>query len=220
MHKSMEHNLDAISGEVILTPRMKKTPVWFVIPGVVLAIVSGIVIVTFWDINEFQSDSHFLGILAIPIVLALLVIFGIPPLLNYFSPSVTVMVDKPRAQMGESVAISYRIIGSAQRLRRLRIVFEGAECKWEGHRARGVPKSQTTWRPAREKCFVQEPVLDTSDQAAIEHGRCTVVIPITTVPTLAKNDKSRRIEWWFRVWGDTKFLPNIDERFPIDVEPV
>ncbi len=158
-----------------------------------------------------EDPEWFVTIFMIPFVLVGLGLIAavLYQLLASFNPRPRLTLAESRLTPGAESSLNWQFSGRADRIRQLTIELEGRE---QARYRRGTSTSTD-----RHVFFSHQLVSLAGRFATIHRGSATLEIPRRTMPTFeAPNNK---IEWRIKVHGDLPFWPDVNEAFPILVQP-
>jgi hypothetical protein len=158
----------------------------------------------------FRSGDSGRGLLLAMFLVAGLGIFlgAIHALLGLRNPRLHLTLDRGTLHLGETLEVEWKLTGLPERIRRLRIAFEGRE--------EATYPSGRRHRTARE-VFRTLPVVDTTEPASIAAGTGLVAIPSDTLHSFAA--PHNRVIWSFKVTGEIRHWPDVGEEFEVSVLP-
>ncbi|MDH3981988.1 MAG: DUF3592 domain-containing protein, partial [Kiritimatiellaceae bacterium] len=129
-----------------------------------------------------------------------------------FNPRPTVELTPGNIHLGTSIAMRWRLSGSIERIRSLKITLHCLKVTTETRRSGGETKTSVIKTPI----FTEE-LLVTENQSEIAHGTKTFVIPSNQPASRAGNDDG--IEWRLSFHGDITRWPDIKEDFKFLIYP-
>lgn len=152
----------------------------------------------------------FLALFLIPFVLIGLVILGFffHSLLGLFAPRPVLTLGSTRLRPGSATSVSWRLSGRIEVIEQLRIYLEGRE---EATYRRGTSTSTD------RHVFAEIPVATIEDVAALRSGEGRLALPLEMVPSFAS--ANNKIVWTLRVRGRIRRFPDVDDSFPIEIQP-
>jgi len=127
--------------------------------------------------------------------------------LALFNPRAEVQISAPPAP-GVPVALSWRFLGNAGRLRRLTIKVEGRE---EATYRRGTDTTTV------KRTFARYVVLDTTEPSRIASGETLLALPADTMHTFEAS--RNKVLWSLKLHGDIPNWPDIDDEVALTVYP-
>jgi len=171
---------------------------------------NGIVSIFVYQAYVQHEGGWFLKVFILPFVGVGLFLVGafVMAFLSMFSPRVVLQLSRATIDVGGSAEIHWATHGGIGSVRRLRIGLEGRE---EAKYRRG------TTTVTDKHVFAQVDVADTVVAAQIDQGTATLTIPAGTMHSLAATNNS--VIWTVKVRGEIPFWPDIDEEYPIVVQP-
>jgi hypothetical protein len=151
-----------------------------------------------------------LGLILIPFVLIglLLLVLTIHSFLAMFNPRPTVTLLRHPVILGETLVIRWQFQGRTSAIRHLKIHLEGQE---QARYQRGTTTHTDT------HTFARLPLVDQRDAHAIASGSASLTIPARTMHSF--HSSNNQILWSICVAGDIAWWPDVDERFPVVVQP-
>ncbi len=198
------------SGPILLLPAKSRVGA-FVGLLIFTLIWDGIVGVALWaTLREGKLGSDgcltvFLGVFALVGVLLLL---ALPrAFLALFNPRAELQLSSPPAP-GVPVALSWRFLGAAGRLQRLRLQVEGRE---EATYRRGTDTTTV------KRTFARFVLLDTTDAAQIAAGETLLALPADTMHTFEA--PRNKVVWSLKLHGDIPNWPDVDDEVALTVYP-
>lgn len=111
--------------------------------------------------------------------------------------------------LGDTLRVEWCFSGRGSRIRRLRIVLEGREEASYGRGTDTVTDRET---------FASFSLMDTANEWEIARGSASVRIPDDTMHSFEADNNS--IAWALKVTGEIGRWPDVDETFPLTVEPL
>ena len=111
-------------------------------------------------------------------------------------------------QLGEKIAVAWRLSGRTQVLRGLKLVVEARE---EARYRRGT-STYTDRKP-----FLNLEVYASASSMEPETGHASLALPVESVPTWTSDNN--KIVWVIRVHGEIPRWPDLKEEFVIQVHP-
>ncbi len=164
-----------------------------------------------WQSFERGSPDWFLTLFLLPfVVVGLGCVAGV----GYYSlalanPRPRLSLQPAAACLGDTLHLEWQFSGRASRIRRLRIVLEGRE---EASYQRG------TDTVTDREVFAVLSLVDTTDDWQVQRGSAAVAIPDDTMHSFAADNNE--VVWELKVTGEIGRWPDVDESFPIEVEPL
>jgi hypothetical protein len=211
--KAMKASANLPMGAVTLEPTQsaRSKLIFMAIFGVLWnGIVAVFVIMTIRDWQKDQSDVCS-TLFLIPFVVIGLVVIGvmIHTLLATFNPRARVTLSNGAPRLGETVKLSWEMIGSAHRIQRLRVRIEARE--------QATYRRGTRTYTDRHVFYVQSPV-DTTRPIDVVRGQATIQIPRDTMHSWSTSSNS--IVWELIVHGEIARWPDVKETYTLDVRPL
>ena len=184
--------------------------------GVVLVTLffGGIISVLFWEVVEgFRrgEPEWFMTLFAIPFVLVSLALLGgiVYCFLVLFNPRPEITLSQPTITLGDSMTLRWKLHGRTHRIKRLRIHLRGEE---SATYRRGTDTHTST------NTFADFTLLDASEQLEMLSGQVPLHVPADSMHSFeASNNK---ILWSIAVEGEIRRWPDMNETFPLVVQPV
>ncbi len=163
-------------------------------------------------IASFQRGrpEWFLCFFSIPFVLiGLLMLYALVySLLALFNPRPVVGVRPGKIPLGEIMTLRWRFTGQATSIRQLKIELIGKE---------KATYSRGTRTYSDEEIFATRTILDSTSPLEISSGEMPWTLPADSMHSF--KSEHNEIIWAIRFEGDIAWWPNINETYPIQVEP-
>jgi hypothetical protein len=152
----------------------------------------------------------FLAVFLIPFELIGLGLIGgvIYMLLGLFNPRPTVTLLAYPLLLGTSLEIRWQFTGRTSAIRKLRIALEGTE---KATYRRGTSTTTDT------RTFASLGLVETTDPHAMAAGSARIQIPARTMHSF--KSRNNEISWVIRVAGEIARWPDVNESFPVVVQP-
>lgn len=198
------------SAQAVLKP--KQTPLSKLITSLIFAVVwNSIVGGIAYAIYTGDGAPFFAwAILGLFGLIGIAILVNVPyQFLAMFNPKPVLSVTPGSPSLGDRVNVEWSFTRNPERLRSLRIVVEGRE---EATYRRGT----TTYTD--RNAFTTIVLLDTQSSMEIARGNRSVTIPEDTMHSLEGNNN--KIIWTIKMTGPIKNWPDIDEEFPLVVQPM
>jgi hypothetical protein len=164
-------------------------------------------------ITSFQRGrpEWFMTFFSIPfVIVGALLLYGIVyTFLKLFNPRPVVAVRPGKICLGQSMTLRWRFTGQTNSIRQLKVELIG--------------KERATYRRGTstytdEEVFATLPVMDTSNPMEISSGEQEVSIPADSMHSFKSSNNE--ISWGLRIDGDIAWWPNVNETYPIAIEPI
>ena len=155
-------------------------------------------------------ESILLMLFLVPFVVIGLILLGgvVYMFLAIFNPRFEVAMSRGAVPLGGDVDIAWDLIGSARRLRSLKLEIQGEQ---------SATYRQGTDTRTDTEIFEIVPIKETSDRAEMAFGSATVRIPESTMHTFEAD--RNKITWSIVLKGDIPWWPDVSETFPFRVTP-
>jgi hypothetical protein len=164
-----------------------------------------------WKSWESGSPDWFLTVFLIPFVLVGFALVGLvgSTVLALANPRPRVTVTSGRPRLGEALHLEWQFTGRSARLNRLRIFLEGRE---EATYRRGTDTITDT------EVFATFDLVTTRNDWEIPRGSVELTIPADTMHSFEA--VSNKIIWEIKVEGAIDRWPDVNQNFPIQVQPM
>lgn len=211
--KAMKASANLPTGAVTLEPAQSPASklIFMTIFGLVWNGIVGVFVVV--TIRSWQKDQGDVcsTLFLIPFVIIGLVVIGamIHTFLAMFNPRPRVTLSNGAPRLGETVKLTWEMIGSAHRIQRLKVRIEARE--------QATYRRGTRTYTDRHVFFVQTPV-DTTKPMDIVRGQATLEIPEDTMHSWSASSNS--IIWELIVHGEIARWPDVKETYTLDVRPL
>lgn len=179
----------------------------------VCCIWNGIISIFVWQaVSSFQAGrpEWFLTIFVTPFLIVgiLLVVASFYAFLTIFNPRPSLAVNKQQFLLGDTIGLAWNFVGRTGAVRRLRIRLVGEE---SATYRRGTTTHTDT------EVFADITIVDTTVHSQIPEGQAELPIPFKTMHSFAGT--SNKVSWSIRIHGEIAFWPDVDQAFPIDIQP-
>jgi hypothetical protein len=166
-------------------------------------------------VKSFRSGSPdwFVTVVVTPfVVIGLLLLSGIPySILGLMNPRPRLRISHAALRIGEPAQIDWSFVGTASRIRRLKIWLESSKSTTE---------TVSTERGASIRAITVPlgtiDVVERGSEHGLESGTVTFTLPDGTLPTSEGDDA---IGWKLRLQGEIAFWPDVLEEYEIPVLP-
>jgi hypothetical protein len=163
--------------------------------------------------KEWRSGGHVDGCLVLFLVpfvfVGLALIWGVfHQFLVLFNPRLELALSQGVLIPGRSANLQWQIHGRSGRVRRLRVVLEGAE---------QVTYRQGTDTKTDTDVFATIPVIDTDQQMLIAQGTARVEVPEGTMPSFSADHN--KVVWTLKTFCEIPGWPDSNEEYEIVVAP-
>ncbi|HEY3900797.1 MAG TPA: DUF3592 domain-containing protein [Chthoniobacter sp.] len=143
------------------------------------------------------------------VLIGVLVIFAaISKFLALFNPRVKLMTRTPAIPLGAELRFEWKILGPAEKLKKLSIRLEGSE-QASYHSGKSTQTATHV--------FADIPVIEMVDRDVVAEGQARVMVPANLMHTFT--GQYNRITWRLRLRGENPHLPALEEEYPIVVLP-
>jgi hypothetical protein len=178
----------------------------FLVMGLFTLVWNAIVLLVFT--SAVSSDEAFFAVFSGMFVLvgAGLVAYASYLFLAIFNPRIELYVSEGLPALGDTLAIRWKIVGSASRIRALKIELLG--CERATYR-RGTDTTTDT------HVFERIRIAHTDDPREIAEGTGSVVIPADAVPSFVADNN--QIVWAIHIAGDIPRWPDLEDVFALYV---
>jgi hypothetical protein len=128
--------------------------------------------------------------------------------LGLFNPSPTLKLNPAVVALGDSVEVEWETTGNVDRVKSFKITLEGRE---EATYKRGTSTSTD------KSVFLKLDIVDSPRGKDLRRGKGKFQIPADSMHTFIS--KHNKIIWSLSVKGDIPMWPDINEEFPLEVQP-
>ncbi|HEV8240287.1 MAG TPA: DUF3592 domain-containing protein [Thermoanaerobaculia bacterium] len=201
---------EAAAGPILLQPAKSRVGS-FIALFLFTLVWDGVVGFAIWATMRDGKFGHdgcvtvFLGVFGL---IGLLLLSALPrTFLALFNPRAEVQISSPPAP-GVPVALSWRFLGSAGRLRRLTIKLEGRE---EATYRRGTDTTTV------KRTFARYVLVDARDASQIAAGETLLALPADTMHTFEA--PHNKVVWSLKLHGDIPSWPDVDDEVALTVYP-
>ena len=164
-----------------------------------------------WKSWERGSPDWFLTVFLIPFVLVGLAVIGAVGhfLLALANPRPRFTLSPGRPRLGNELRLEWGFKGRTGRLDNLRIILEGRE---EATYQRGTDTI------TEHEVFATFNLLDTKNDWEMSQGAVELLIPAETMHSFEAD--SNKVFWEIKVEGEIAQWPDVDQNFPIRIDPM
>ena len=143
------------------------------------------------------------------VLIGVIIIFAaISSFFALFNPRVTLFTRTPTVPLGVEFRFQWKILGPAEKLKKLSIRLEGRE---QATRSGGKSSHTST------HVFANIPVMELLDHDVVGEGQAQVKIPANLIHTFT--GRRNRIVWRLCLRGENPLLPALEEEYQIIVLP-
>lgn len=202
-----------VRGPLLLEPRW--SPIGKVFGALLFALFwNGIVSVFVYQAWKGWERGHpdwFLSVFMIPFVLVGLLAFVFVGhfILALANPRPRLRLADGSPCLGDTLTIDWHFTGRASRIAHLKIILEGRE---EATYQRGTDTHTDT------EVFATFTGIDTSNDWEVPRGTANIPLPADTMHTFAGD--SNKVVWEIKVTGEIHRWPDVNQNFPITIQPL
>lgn len=197
-----------------VTLRPQSTP-WGRVFGLLLVALfwNGIVSLFLWQVVQGflgGNPSWFLTLFMIPFVLVGLglILLWVHSLLSLWNPRAELTLSSASFELGESIEVSWKMIGNANAIRRLSITVEGVESA----RYRRGTNTYTD-----KDTFAKIVVVETENFLDVGEGKAQFTIPAGQMHSF--EGSHNKVLWMLKLQGEIAWWPDVAEEYKLAVMP-
>jgi hypothetical protein len=168
-------------------------------------------VIQMWRQGDAADSKWYMTLFLTPFVAVGLVLIGASgyTFLALFNPRARLRVNAPSVALGEFLEVHWTIDGQFYRVQTLQITLEGYE---EATYRRG------TSTDTDKSTFATVPIATVTHAPDIRSGHATVRVPLHSMHTFTA--EYNKIVWCIQVNGDIPNWPDLNQEYPIVVQPV
>jgi hypothetical protein len=199
-----------VTGQVVLKP--KQTPISKFITALVVCVIWNGIVGVFVYFVLAGNDTPFIAWIFVGVfgLIGLAILVNVPyQFLALFNPKPILTVTPGSPHLGDRVNVEWAFSRKSELIQTLQIVVEGRE---EARYRRGT----STYTD--KNTFTTIVLVDTQSSMEVARGNRSLSIPEDTMHSF--EGTNNKIIWTIKMTGSIKNWPDIDEEFPLVVQPV
>jgi hypothetical protein len=154
-----------------------------------------------WGVRAFMSIFVLAGLL--------IAAAAIHQILALFNPTLRVSIENGPLRLGGVRKLEWELQGATRRIRTFTVTLEGVEA---------ATYSRGTTTTTERRVFMKQELFTNQDPLSMGNGSAEIRVPADSMHTFTAGHNS--IGWRVRFHGEIPRFPDIDDEYPLIVEPL